>query len=47
VRDYGGFWPFLSNLTQHTPHISYRIKALQNAGLFQPASDVRHPAAIS
>lgn len=37
VREYGGVWAFLSNLTKSTPHVAYRIKALWKAGLLEAA----------
>jgi hypothetical protein len=36
VREYGGFWEMLANMTKSRPHISYRIRALLNAGLLKP-----------
>jgi hypothetical protein len=35
VHEYGGFWVKLSESSKRTPHISNRIKALFDAGLFR------------
>jgi hypothetical protein len=40
VREYGGFWEMLANMTKRRPHIAYRIRALLNAGLLQPVPDL-------
>jgi hypothetical protein len=29
-----GFWPWLSNLTRSEPHVTFRLRALMDAGLF-------------
>jgi hypothetical protein len=35
VREYGGFWAFLSSVKETRPHVSYRIKALLDTGLLR------------
>jgi hypothetical protein len=45
VREYGGFWEGLSNMLESTPHVSYRIKALIDAG-FLPAGQLAGSAPI-
>jgi len=35
VREYGGFWAFLSNAKATRPHVAYRIRSLVNAGLLR------------
>ncbi len=29
-----GFWPWLSNLTRSEPHVTFRLRALLDAGLY-------------
>ena len=36
-----GFWPWLANLTRRQPHVTYRVRALLDAGLYDPASTER------
>ena len=40
VADYKGFWTVLSNLNRQEPHISFRVRALNKAGLlhFDPVA---------
>jgi hypothetical protein len=40
VREYGGFWALLANLTKSSPHVSYRIRALFYSGLLHPVPDL-------
>jgi hypothetical protein len=42
VREYGGFWERLANMTKGRPHIAYRIQALLNAGLLRPVPDLNN-----
>ena len=30
-----GFWPWMSNLTRSEPHVTFRLRALLDAGLFR------------
>jgi hypothetical protein len=42
-----GFWPWLSNLAGHEPHVTFRLRALIDAGLYargDTASAVAEPA---
>jgi len=32
-----GFWPWLSNLSRSEPHVTFRVRALIDAGLFAPS----------
>ena len=41
-----GFWPWLSNLTRSEPHVTFRLRALLDAGLFTRVDSVA-PAAIA
>jgi len=34
AESHRGFWPWLSNLTRSEPHVTFRLRALMDAGLF-------------
>jgi hypothetical protein len=38
-----GFWPWLSNLTRSEPHVTFRLRALIDAGLFPRGDPAARP----
>jgi hypothetical protein len=38
-----GFWPWLSNLTRSEPHVTFRLRALLDLGLYQRGHIVNEP----
>jgi len=42
-----GFWPWLSNLTRSEPHVTFRLRALIDAGLFPREAAAAHPQSVT